>query len=325
MLKRISSRQLAAWARRMKTPAGDMTSRMYMLAGMIIHYFLGPEWAEAHYMNDKVLTPYFEGKWTTRNIRDLHMAKVSQLGELLFNLQNVRGFDSVLSQLQTSNKDHNLEGTIAELETGRWLRLNGVSFAFNVASGVKGNDYDLIVRLGHDVFSADTKCKIEATEPSINTITETLRKAVKQLPNTGESLVFVRFPQNWVIKMEDEPSNFRKEIIALLRTGAQNAMRNSSRLAGVIFFSRAIMDGNDKLIRMDFAHEVWNERRTRENSTLYGRDVLTRLPKREWIDLIEIIDPSVGLSNRLYWAIPAASSTPASSPRSPQERHKFRQ
>src|SRR5712671_5500791 len=100
-------------------------------------------------------------------------------------------------------RDGNIEGTYAELDFGRMLYLNQVPFRFVVPQGATGRDYDIEVEYPNGVIaSADAKCKIEHTGFTENSITNTLKKARKQLPDDRPGIIFVKVPSRWIANPE---------------------------------------------------------------------------------------------------------------------------
>jgi hypothetical protein len=117
------------------------------------------------------------------------------LGELLINLQNIVGFSELIEQMKTREP----EAHLAELRVGRILYLNDVNFRFVPPVGETGEDYDLEITYPEGtVICAETKCKIEGTEPSTATIENALNQARKQLPKNKPGIIFVMVPQQWL-------------------------------------------------------------------------------------------------------------------------------
>src|SRR6266446_2875642 len=135
--------------------------------------------------------------------------RIMDLAELLYNLQNVRGFDECIARM----RDGDIEGTHAELDFGRMLYLQQIPFRYVVPSGRKGSDYDIeIIYWNGLVVCGDAKCKVEATEFSAKTIDNTLEKAQRQLPDNRPGIVFVKVPPKWI-----EIPNFANICVAVAR------------------------------------------------------------------------------------------------------------
>jgi hypothetical protein len=73
--------------------------------------------------------------------KDLSALRVIDLAEVIYNLQLAPGFDDCIERM----KGGDVEGTLAKLDLGRMLFLNGVRFRFTVPLGAKGNDCEMEV------------------------------------------------------------------------------------------------------------------------------------------------------------------------------------
>ncbi len=76
--------------------------------------------------------------------------KTVDLSELLFNLQNIDGFDVLIERMKTEEQ---VESGLAELDFGRMLFVNNHKFKFVRSSGVRGSDYDFEMRYGEWTLS----------------------------------------------------------------------------------------------------------------------------------------------------------------------------
>lgn len=93
-----------------------------------------------------------------------------------------------------------IESSVAELDIGRMLYIHNFDFNFVKRTSVKGADYDLEIKLDRWTVCADIKCKLENTPITANTIIGTLTKVRSQLPSTKPGMLFVKVPQNWMLK-----------------------------------------------------------------------------------------------------------------------------
>ncbi len=89
----------------------DDTARSFVLSiGVIKHYF-GEEWLTRH-VSPENPTPGFLRTYVGRDERaQLSLFKIVDFAELLFNLQDIEGFDYCIEQMRQGN----IEGTYAEL------------------------------------------------------------------------------------------------------------------------------------------------------------------------------------------------------------------
>ena len=126
---------------------------------------------------------------------DLKGLRIIDLAEVVYNLQHVPNFDSCISRM----RDGDIEGTAAELDLGRMLYLNQVSFRYVVPQGVKGKDYDAeIIFPDRIVACADAKCALENTDLKAKAIFNKLEKARKQLPPDQPGIIFAKMPPHWM-------------------------------------------------------------------------------------------------------------------------------
>lgn len=124
-----------------------------------------------------------------------HTQRVLQLAETLFNLQGVQGLAERLDLLFSGQ----IESTMAELDFGMFLRMQGIDFRYVPPSGVKGHDYDVeLIYPNGMIACADSKCKLDGSAFSREGLLNTLKKARKQLPADRPGIAFVKVPQEWV-------------------------------------------------------------------------------------------------------------------------------
>lgn len=168
--------------------------RSLALATAIIRRMLGEKWF------DRYIEPGGKGSVLTIDesnpvSAEKSLIRLIDFAELLYNLQNVAGFDHCLDRLRSGN----LEGTIAELDLGRLLYVEGVEFRFVVPTGKKRADYDIdIVFDGGVDACVDAKCKIENSNYSENGIKNVLDHALGQLPKDRPGIVFIKVPIRWL-------------------------------------------------------------------------------------------------------------------------------
>jgi hypothetical protein len=156
--------------------------------------------------------------------------RIVDLAELLYNLQNVEGFDDCIERMRKGL----LESTYAELDLGRMLYLSSIDFRFVVPCGKKSNDYDIEIKLSDwPKVCADAKCKLETTDFSRETVRNALDKARKQFPAECPSIVFVKLPSQW----RNEPSPVRD----ILYEVAMEFLRGTGRIVSVKYYTSRIV------------------------------------------------------------------------------------
>ncbi len=175
----------------------DDSNRSYFLSVAIIKYFLGEDWLELH-CAPNALTGIFRQDFSEEVAGEERAFKLVDLAELLFNLQHVDGFDGCIDRMKAGA----VEGTLAELDFGRMLLMNCVTFRFVQPRGEKGNDYDIeIVLADGTTICADAKCKLESTEFSEETVRASFEKARTQFPANRPSVIFLKVPNHWLRKL----------------------------------------------------------------------------------------------------------------------------
>src|SRR6516164_4099671 len=107
----------------------DPSKRAFWLGVAIVKQFFGQKWIDDHVRPNDVEKARSEEQGFL----------IVDLAELLFNLQNVEGFDDCIDRMRRGV----IESTYAELDLGRMLYLSGVTFRFVKPQGRKENDYDI--------------------------------------------------------------------------------------------------------------------------------------------------------------------------------------
>jgi hypothetical protein len=178
--------------------------RAYKLGLAILTHVFGVNWRDANIFHAR---EGFLKNVTDANTpleREVHKMRIVLLAEMILNLQDVPGFDACVGQML--NRDL-IESTCAELEIARLLYTQStVSFEFRRPVGVKKDDYDLTVTYDDGVVCcAETKCKAEETEITLDTIEHSFKKARGQMPSDVPSIIFVKVPRFW---LDDEDFAF---------------------------------------------------------------------------------------------------------------------
>lgn len=212
------------------------------LASGVLRAFMGAEWVERHVISDGRKKGFLSIDEPDTHRREMSFFRVMDLAEVIYNLQPVPGFDECITRM----RDGDIEGTYAELDFGRMLYLNKVSFRFVVPQGTTGLDYDIEVEYPNGtIASADAKCKIEGTDFSENTIENTLKKARKQLPGSMPGIVFVKVPPRWIA----DP-----QCVTAMLDVARSFLRGTRRVVSVKFYSSPI-SFSDNMLRHDHAYK----------------------------------------------------------------------
>jgi hypothetical protein len=194
----------------------------YLIAAGIMGHFLGREWIADHIDPDTSADEFFCDDLSTTGKRSVHIRRVIDLAEMLFNLQGVENFGDCVTRLASADKS---EPIFAEMEVGKILFILDIWFRFILPQQKRGRDYDLEIRFadGRPVF-ADAKCKLESTEPSIETVKHSLNRARGQLPAGEMNVVFLKVPESW---MRSESA------MGFVEHAALDFLRTTSRIVSV--------------------------------------------------------------------------------------------
>jgi hypothetical protein len=179
---------------RTKNPNYSHHDLCVVTAMMIVKEFLGLDWMQRHVTGTGAPTDFFKNDWSTEARANMHKLRLIYLAEFLINLQFVPNFKELLAKFKENDL---IEATFAELEVGRIIFLNRVPFRFVRATGKKKSDYDLELCVGGIATAADTKCKLETTSRSVDTVLGSLKAARSQLPDDKPGMIFVKVPQTW--------------------------------------------------------------------------------------------------------------------------------
>jgi hypothetical protein len=207
----------------------DDSWRTFLLSLAIVKYYFGEEWVEKYVMPSD--EPGFLRQDNVDQVRSEEQSfRIVDFAELLFNLQNVDGFDDCIARM----KQGLIEPTYAELDLGRMLYLSEIAFRFVIPKGKRGDNYDIEIILPEwPIVCADAKCKIESTEFSAATVRNSLDTARKQFPANYPSIVFVKVPPQW--------GRFPAPVNDILAQVAQEFMRGTGRIVSVKYFTSYIV------------------------------------------------------------------------------------
>jgi hypothetical protein len=146
------------------------------------------------------------------------------MAENLFNLQHVDGINSRLSLLANSD----FLSVVNELDAARLVVKSGLAFAFNSPQGQKGRDFEgnVILPSGRRAC-IEVKMKRHCTSISQKTILESLKSAIKQVPDEP-TIILLGIPDRWVT----EPTLLEPAVDAANR----RFFGRSGRVIAVVYF-----------------------------------------------------------------------------------------
>jgi hypothetical protein len=167
-----------------------------LLATLIAGNVFGCDWFE------KVLASedrpsYFQFDLRSENTYPRSTTRVIELGEMVWNLHKVAGFEERANEIRTDVRG--VETKIGELMGGRFFKQLGIKFTFRSPKGQKQDDFDIeYVRSDTKLGRCEVKSKLQKTEFSINTIKNTFKEAKSQLPKNETGIILLRTPEDWV-------------------------------------------------------------------------------------------------------------------------------
>jgi hypothetical protein len=184
---------------------GKLTCATYSVACCSVLQAFGQDWVERHVGRSGSECQYFKAKKDDQQELARYMARVTELGELIYNLHGVTGFDERIEAIKAEEKT-GIESGIAELIAGKFFRISGVMFEYVVTKAQPGRDTpknpDIEYVAGVGRFeSAEVKCNLQTTELDERTIFNTLKGAKGQLPKGKAGVILLRVPENWLDDM----------------------------------------------------------------------------------------------------------------------------
>ena len=200
------------------------------IATEVLRFFFGNAWTNENIfpMHQDVSPQHRRGrKFLKTDSQDhdeqfLHMERVTNLAEIIFNLQGIEG----LKQRITIMNNHDMESALGEFECAALLSSPEFKFRFINPSGVKGQDYEgEIVSSAGRLICCEMKSKSELTVPDELTLWRTFDVARQQLPKDQPGIVLIKIPETWV----------RYSMISsIVNNAVEKVFRQSQRLVGVV-------------------------------------------------------------------------------------------
>ena len=209
---------------------GDLpTIKAYHVSRYVLADVFGVDW-----LNENVApgstSSFFLNNHATAEESATHLTRVINLAEMLFNCQWIPGYAECIRQFKATDQ---IEPTYAELDIARLLIAYDHNFRFNVPTGKKGGDFDLLITYPNGIeICADTKCKLEETSFTEDTLKNSLEDARKRnLPPDRPGMIFAKVPQKWV---EDESGHQRVVKVT------DDFFRNTRRIVSVKYYTSVV-------------------------------------------------------------------------------------
>jgi hypothetical protein len=144
-----------------------------------------------------------------------------------------------------------IESTYAELDIARVLITHQVNFRFNERKMKKGEDFDLLITFPNATkVCADTKCKLESTPFSEQTIRNSLDDLRKRnLPKNMPGIIFAKIPREWV---QDDTGH--QQIVEI----TNRFLRSTGRIVSVKYYTSLVTEDGSLVREIIAWYEIPN-------------------------------------------------------------------
>lgn len=187
------------------------------------------EWMDTYY--GPVSPPpakqgFLRHEWESSDDLHLHIGRIVELAELLYNLQTVDGIGDIVNRLV--DDPGKMESTILELQGLQLLWFSQLPFTLQHS----GADCEITLPNGHTVY-CEMKCKVEDGIFSDTTLrSTTLSRARQQLPENRCGVIFLKIPIEWTQSTT---------IYAAFEASLRRFMGNTTRVAEIICYARDML------------------------------------------------------------------------------------
>jgi hypothetical protein len=249
----------------------------------IVVHFLGFDWydrqASLNSPSTSFLHPHFDGDGKAR-VWSMHFLN---LAEMLFNLQSVENFSTVLPRL----KDNQIESTLCELQIGMLLKQEGLVFRYIDQTDVDEKVPDVELTLWDGASArGEIKCKYEdEADLSEEAFAGALNKARRKFKSDESGLIFVKVPQAWAVQTLDMSVKLPPEA----SRATARFLRNNSRIAKIVYYDFHLttrLDGS--VLNQHALHEVANPKNA--PGSPWNRTLLRAVPANTWVALPALVE-----------------------------------
>jgi hypothetical protein len=149
-----------------------------------------------------------------------------------------------------------LESALSELQIGMMLHQDRIAFRYIDSATVTGKSPDIEITLSCGATAlADIKCKYEDTNVSEETVRNTLKKGLSQLPKGKPGLLFIKVPQGWTFEAGETvmlPIQILDATIAFLRS--------TTRVVKVVYYMFHLSQTKEAIRNRHAIREINNPR-----------------------------------------------------------------
>lgn len=236
---------------------GRLACATYSVACCAVLQALGPDWCQTHIGRTDKASDYFKANKSDHHELLRHLSRVTEFGELIYNLHGVPGFDERIRLIGADKGG--VESGIAELIAGKFFKMADVIFQYVTVEAKPGEEKpknpDIEYAAGSNrLESCEVKCNLLSTELNETSIVNALKNAKKQLPKGKAGIILLRVPETWLVDMEAGTTVIGKAINDFIKN--EKTTRVSSIFA---FASETRFLPNDKMARTFLAKEVKND------------------------------------------------------------------
>jgi hypothetical protein len=223
----------------------DPWLRSYNLGLMVAKLFLGLDWIEEHLIPAHGAKGFLKVDLSASD-REVQYFRTIDLGEMLFNLQHIGGFDGYVARLRSGD----VEPTLAELDVARMLYINDQLFWFVEPQNKIGHDYDFkVIFPGGIIGCVEAKCNLGTVQFNTATIKNSLQTARSQLPKDQPGIIFVKLPAQWMVH-----SDFARQTVST----ALEFLRGTKRVVSVKYYINPYHFDGGNLAQGHFFNEIDN-------------------------------------------------------------------
>jgi hypothetical protein len=125
-----------------------------------------------------------------------------------------------------------LESALSEFQIGMMLHQDRIEFRYIDPATVTGKSPDIEITLTCGATAlADIKCKYEDTNVSEETVRNTLKKGLSQLPEGKPGLLFIKVPQGWTFEAGETVM-----LPIQILNATMTFLRNTTRVVKVVYY-----------------------------------------------------------------------------------------
>lgn len=220
----------------------DHSAQLYAMAVRVIQHYLGKDWVEERVGLRDAFDDFMLNERNDASVnRITHMHRVITLGDSLFSLQEVPGFDALCERFKRPDtKAHYFEAYVAAN-----LIENGVGVEVQKEKGKLKDDFEFVGSWGADKIAIEVTAKQDNAAFSQDAVRSTLKRKMRQLPKDMPCILYVVVPESWG---PDTP-----EMDAQYVEPVADIFRNYTRLNAVVWVWTSTADHGEGRFEIEVA------------------------------------------------------------------------